>query len=376
MANKTTPKKPPAGKKAARPVGNSKSGKERTAKKALPGSSAAQKKDSAKGSVTPSGGKKKAAKKPPARSKSAAGKASASEKGTGAKASGKSSAAARRPQACPKPSAAVPAPSSRTDFIDIIKACPKIAGTLERPEYRRREGEHFVGVTVEDERRDLVVPLFDYPRGQRVVAIIVPIQNTSESAPWLELNPDKPLAAPKPSGFQETYEVRVLFMADVLGINKRTLQLLGGKHPEIKLGRGRYDLIATVKARLVELEAEYKGRGGKQYSDARTRDKEIEGSIKEVNLLEKCGALVPFEEVQALAQKTGLEYRRAIENLPARLAAELSAAKTPAAARRILEKEIKTILMALTKNSTTTTTRKQLTNGSDRRTHKQARKRK
>ena len=152
------------------------------------------------------------------------------------------------------------------------------------------------------------------------------------------------------SDFERPFEVTTAFMSDVLGMSDRNLQLLHKKKHAVKFGRGRWDLVATVKKYLDYIRDEFQGRGGKEYSEERTKDKREQRLMRELDRRQKAEQLVDAEEYKSAAFEMGVKYRKALENLIARVASELVAAKTQAKVRAILKPEIDQILINLSLN--------------------------
>ena len=226
-------------------------------------------------------------------------------------------------------------------LLEVLRTAPMFPATLPHgPMPARREKQQCVELEVQDEKRGYLLPLHNYPRGQHMIAVLIPIANTQDALPWLSLNKQGDyLASIKPSDFTAEYEVSTGYMADALGMSARNLQLLANKNPTIKIARGRYNLVETFKAYLKTIIDEYKGRGGSEFSLARTREKEAAAKLKELELAEKRGQLTLTAEVGRIAHQMGLSYKRALDNLPTRI--------TNKSVRKELKKEIKDILDGL-----------------------------
>lgn len=236
-------------------------------------------------------------------------------------------------------------------IIDIIAASPKVTGTLEEPYPRKRETDWAVTVSVDRSRKRDAIKLADrFPVGQHVVAIIIPIEHAHESAPWLQMNQGEILEAAKVSDYKKKYEVSTGFMADVLNMTDRNLQLLNKKGVAVKFGRGRYDLCATASNYVRELDKEAKGRGGQEYSEERTKDKREQRLMRELDRLQKAEQLVDAGESEATGFEMGLKYRKALDNLIPRVSPQLVHAKSQAKVRAILKPEIDQILTSLALN--------------------------
>lgn len=233
---------------------------------------------------------------------------------------------------------------------DFFASAPITTGVLKRPSYREREFEWSVAIGVEDVRRDTLKVLMDYPGGQHVVALFFPIKDISEWPAWKSFNTGEMLQAHHQSDFERTFEVSTSFLSDLLEMTPRNLQLLEKKKHAVKFGRGRWDLVGTVKAYMAAIRDEFQGRGGKEYSEERTKDKREQRLMRELDRRQKAEQLVDAEEYKAAAYEMGLKYRKALENLIPRVSPLLVHAKSQPKVRAILKPEIEQILTSLALN--------------------------
>lgn len=234
------------------------------------------------------------------------------------------------------------------DMMEIIAAAPKITGAFQEPYPRKRENDWAFTIEIEKSKKFDAINLSKYYNGgQHVVAIIVPINNVREWPMWKAFDTGEILQAYHGSDFERTFEVQTRFLADLLEMSPRNLQLLEKKKHAVKFGRDRWDLVGTVKAYLKAIKDEFQGRGGKEYSEERTKDKREQRLMRELDRRQKAEQLVDAEEMKAASFEMGVKYRKALENLIARVAAELVAAKTQTKVRAILKPEIDQILINL-----------------------------
>ncbi|KKL17639.1 hypothetical protein LCGC14_2483540 [marine sediment metagenome] len=232
------------------------------------------------------------------------------------------------------------------ELRDFFASAPITTGVLKRPAYREREFEWQVTVGVEDVMRETLKVLMDYPGGQHVVALFFPIKDVSEWPAWKQFNTGEILQAHRGSDFERTFEVSTSFLSDLLEMTPRNLQLLEKKKHAVKFGRGRWDLIATIKGYLAFIRDEFQGRGGKEYSSQRTRKLTASADREEVKLAQENEQLGYIEDFESEQMDLALKYREAMERIPEAIAERL--AKKPVhVIKRELAEEIKSVLEQL-----------------------------
>lgn len=229
---------------------------------------------------------------------------------------------------------------------EFFQSAPITTGVLKRPTYREREFEWQVTIGVEDARRETLKVLMDYPGGQYVVAMFFPIHDVSEWPAWDQFNTGEILQAHHRSDFERTFEVSSAFMASVLGFTPTRLRQIENEGHAVKFGRGRWDLVGTVKAYLEYLRDEFQGRGGKEYSSERTRKLRASAGREEVKLAQENEELGYIEDFESEQMELALKYREAMELIPEAIAERL--AKKPVhVIKRELAEEIKGVLVQL-----------------------------
>ena len=237
------------------------------------------------------------------------------------------------------------------DMMEIIAAAPKITGAYQEPYPRKRENDWAFTIEIEKARKFDAINLQKYYNGgQHVVAIIVPINDVSEWPMWKAFDTGEILQSYRGSDFERAFEVTTAFLADTLEMTPRNLQLLQKKKHAVKFGRDRWDLVGTFKAYLKAIKDEFQGRGGKEYSEERTKDKREQRLMRELDRRQKAEQLVDAEEYKAKAFEMGVKYRKAVENLIPRVSPQLVHAKSQAKVRSILKPEIDQILTSLSLN--------------------------
>lgn len=241
--------------------------------------------------------------------------------------------------------------TDKRDMMEIIGSAPKVPGVFQEPKPRDREGDYLVSLTVDMTMKPEAINLSRaYNRGQHVVAIFVPLNDVSEWPMWKAFDTGEILQAHHGSDFERRFEVTTAFMADALSMSARNLQLLVKQGHAKKFGHGRYDLVGTFKGYLAKQLDEYQGRGGKEYSEERTKDKREQRLMRELDRRQKAEQLVDAEEYKAKAFEMGMKYRKAVENLIPRVSPQLVHAKSQAKVRAILKPEIDQILTSLALN--------------------------
>lgn len=277
--------------------------------------------------------------------KGSAGKGAAGAKGPSGKGVGQAVAAQSVPGTGPKtPASAVTAKTK--ELFDLLGGAPKITGTLKKPYPRDRENDWLVSVEVDSSReKDAIKLAAAYPRGQHVVAIIVPISNASESAPWFALDTGEILRSANDPNVQHI-TVRPFEMADVMGCTEAYVGQLYKRGIVVKHGRGRYDLVETCKLYIEHLKAEAKGKGGQVYSDQRTANLKIKGEREQLKLTNESGELGYIEDFKAEQMELALTYRNAIEAISNDISPKI-ANKPVHIVKKKLAEEIKTVLEEL-----------------------------
>lgn len=241
--------------------------------------------------------------------------------------------------------------ADKLKMMDIIARAPKITGAFQEPYPRKRENDYAFTIEIEKSKKKDALNLSRYYNGgQHVVAIIVPLNDISEWPAWQAFNAEEILQAHHGSDFERAFEVTTAFMADTLDMSDRNLQLLHKKKHAKKFGRGRWDLVGTVKAYLEYIRDEFQGRGGKEFSEERTKDKREQRLMRELDRRQKAEQLVDAEEYKSAAFEMGVKYRKAVENLIPRVSPQLVHAKSQAKVRAILKPEIDQILTSLALN--------------------------
>ena len=233
------------------------------------------------------------------------------------------------------------------DMMEIIAAAPKITGAYQEPYPRKRENDWAFTIEIEKARKFDAINLQKYYNGgQHVVAIIVPINDVSEWPMWKAFDTGEILQSYRGSDFERAFEVTTNFLADVLEMTPRNLQLLQKKKQAIKFGRDRWDLVGTFKAYMKAIKDEFQGRGGKEYSSQRTRKLTASADREEVKLAQENGELGYLEDFESEQMELALNYREAMERIPEAIAERL--VKKPVhAIKRELAEEIKSVLEQL-----------------------------
>ena len=259
-------------------------------------------------------------------------------------------------------------PSNKRGILEILASGAKVTGSFEEPLFRKREQDYAVTIAVEKSKKKLALKLAaQYNAGEHVVAIILPLKDVSEWPAWERFDTGEILRVDRGSDFERTFEVTTTFMADALGMSSRNLQLLVSQGHAKRFGRGRYDLVGTFKGYLAKQLDEFQGRGGKEYSEERTKDKREQRLMRELDRRQKAEQLVDADESRATGFEMGVKFRKAIENLTPRVSAELVAAKTQARVRAIMRPEIDQILTSLSLNQDLKPKRKKNAGGSRKR---------
>lgn len=242
-------------------------------------------------------------------------------------------------------------PSKQRGILEILASGAKITGSFEEPLFRKREQDYAVTIAVEKSKKSLALKLAEqYNAGEHVVAIILPLKDVRDWPAWERFDTGEIQRVDRGSDFERTFEVTTAFMADALDMSARNLQLLVAQGHAKKFGRGRYDLVGTFKGYLAKQLDEYQGRGGKEYSEERTKDKKEQRLMRELDRRQKAEQLVDAEEYKAKAFEMGVKYRKAVENLIPRVSPQLVHAKSQAKVRAILKPEINQILTSLALN--------------------------
>ena len=242
-------------------------------------------------------------------------------------------------------------PSKKRSILEILASGANITGSFEEPQFRKREQDYACTIAVEKSKKPLAIKLQQqFNSGDHVVAIILPLKDVRDWPAWEAFDTGEILRVDRGSDFERPFEVTTAYMADVLDMSARNLQLLHQKKHAKKFGRGRWDMVATVKAYLKYIKDEYQGRGGKEYSEERTKDKREQRLMRELDRRQKAEQLVDAEECKSAAFEMGVKYRKAVENLIPRVSPQLVHAKSQAKVRAILKPEIDQILTSLALN--------------------------
>ena len=232
-------------------------------------------------------------------------------------------------------------------MMEIIAAAPKVTGVFQEPYPRKRENDWAFTIEIEKAKKHDAIELSRYYNGgQHVVAIIVPINDVSEWPAWKAFDTGEILQAHHGSDFERDFEVTTTFLADLLEMTPRNLQMLEKKKHAVKFGRGRWDLIGTIKAYFGSLRDEFQGRGGKEYSSQRTRKLTASADREDVKLAQENEKLGYIEDFESESMELSLNYREAMERIPEAIAERL--VKKPVhAIKRELAEEIKKVLEQL-----------------------------
>lgn len=130
--------------------------------------------------------------------------------------------------------------------------------------------------------------------------------------------------------------VQVSRLAKLFGCSERQVQLLAARHGMPKAKHGLYHLDECVRWRIAQLEAQLADKSKQQPGEEGSLDKEqtrktrAEADMKEMDLRERKGELIPITVYrEQMASKIGTA-RQQILNIPARIAHELVGLELPA----------------------------------------------
>ena len=195
-------------------------------------------------------------------------------------------------------------------ILEILASAPKVAGVLATPYFHRMQRHWEITLEVDDKIRDKVIPLMDYKPGQHMVAILIPINTSTDAAQWFILNEGMDLMqATKESDWQEQ-EISGKRLADLFKMTTRNVQLLTAKGYMKKNTRGRYVLHESVQLYMQHLKEEAMGKGGKEMATEKLEIIRIEKRTKDLDYRKKAEELTDV----ASARKAGLELGLKVNN--------------------------------------------------------------
>jgi phage terminase Nu1 subunit (DNA packaging protein) len=135
--------------------------------------------------------------------------------------------------------------------------------------------------------------------------------------------------------------VRTSELADLFALTPRRLQQLASDGVLPKTNRGWYKLVPSVRAYISTLQDAAKRKSGnkKALDAAILRKIDAEADVKELDVAERLGNLVPRRDVAELVRKPLEAVDAGLRNSPSRRAHDLAAKTglTPAKAQRVLE---------------------------------------
>lgn len=198
----------------------------------------------------------------------------------------------------------------------------KFPGTLENPsDFRKGSGDYGVTFAVPVKHVGYIQPLME--KAQRAFAVfIVPASSLDQAEALLREKKSEPQGITDGSGVSSQssdFFVSVEALAQVLGVDPRTVQLDAEKGVLVRTGRGQYDTLAscgTLRKALKEAETGHND----VYNDERTQSMRLKRQERELNYLERAGKLVNSEAVMRVIEKAKAAEKQQLLFMPKQLA--------------------------------------------------------
>ncbi len=135
-------------------------------------------------------------------------------------------------------------------------------------------------------------------------------------------------------------EVPVATLAHMCNLTTRRIQQLAKDGVIPKARRGRYDVVASVRAYCAWMQERATGRAA-DVSDLRQQTAEEQLRKLRAENDARAGRLVPLDDVIAEARESSQIIVAALEAIPGRVAPELVDLDDPVAIARVLKREIR-----------------------------------
>lgn len=224
----------------------------------------------------------------------------------------------------------------------------KFPGLLENPAgYRKSSDDYAVTISVPIAYVDRLKPLMQ-KAGRAFVVYLVQVATPEQAVALMDAE-DSPAAALRPAT-TEPHEagpapVSLDLMAQVLGVDPRTVQLDAEKGLLVRTARGQYDTLASCATLRKAMLAAATGASD-AYNDERTKAMRLKRQERELNYLERAGKLVSAEAVGRAIEKVAAAEKQRLLFLPKQLAPQLEG--DAAERETLLEEWVHGFLKAMT----------------------------
>jgi hypothetical protein len=176
----------------------------------------------------------------------------------------------------------------------------KLPAVIEAPGYNKATDEWKLTISTPSKYRDPYVIALHARMGQVGVFFFVPCGSLDEVEALLRQSDNGPQGITNGAPPQEVIDrhyVSVEVMAQVLGVDPRTVQLDAEKGLLVRTARGQYDTLASCGTLRKALRAAESGQND-AYAEERTRSIRLKRQEREINLLERIGKLANAEVLQ------------------------------------------------------------------------------
>jgi hypothetical protein len=199
----------------------------------------------------------------------------------------------------------------------------KLPVTFDAPGFKKASDEFTFTFATPKKYQDPYINAMMARIGNYGVLFFVPC--TQEQAEVLLREKDAPGAIALGSAPQEVLEssiVPVEVMAEVLGVDPRTVQLDAEKGVLVRTGRGQYDTLASC-ATLRKAWKEAENGQTDAYNDEKVKELRVKRQDREAKLAERLGCLVNAQRVRQTYEAIEAAERNAVLNMPKKLGPEM-----------------------------------------------------
>lgn len=201
----------------------------------------------------------------------------------------------------------------------------KLPAVIEAPGYSKATDEWKLTISTPSKYRDPYVIALHARMGQVGVFFFVPCGSIEEAEALLQ-GDDRPSPLPSPQkgrgGKSDRHFVSVELMAQVLGVDPRTVQLDAEKGLLVRTARGQYDTLASCGTLRKALRAAESGQND-AYAEERTKSMRLKRQERELDYLERAKKLGNVEIIQRVMEKAKAAERQQVLFMPKQLAPRL-----------------------------------------------------
>lgn len=222
----------------------------------------------------------------------------------------------------------------------------RFPGSLEAVTWRKGTQDFGVTMAVPQEMREYIKPLMDILNHYFVIYCFE-VRDSQQAELLLQARNEE-----GPCAIQDTGEGSGInkfcsldYLASVLSMTPQNALFYVQKGIIIKVSRGRYDLMESVKNIVKELRAEK--RSGGRRNEVLAEKEEIQKERLLVKLLSEKKKLVNAEDCVKEVEKNNYHIRKRLLHLPTKLAPFIAGNKRPSEIKEIIEDHVRECLTEL-----------------------------